>query len=386
MISNKNIKRIICSILTVCLLLCSTDARRVNSKNIQDKREDLEDAQTDATAKSNTVVELFDEIQRLTEELYEISNLVEEANAEVEAYESQIEESEKVIKDIENELEDAKEQFAGILSLIYEDAPNAEAVTEYLEDDNLDDMLNREEYADAVGEYVQKKMEGLKVLKGDAEAKNKELLALKSSKEDELSEISAQQDELSSQLKSMTDAMLEAEKNAEDSEKFANKLEEEMNILEEKERQILEGNSGNDDYVGNIDFDVGGNGTDYYYEAKYSYTEEELTMLAGIIESEAGSVSYPGMIAVGSVVMNRVASPKFPNTIEGVICAPYQFAPVQGGRYGMILARGPAKSCYKAARDVLDGKRNVPNFYFKADWYAEEHGIKGINIGGNVFH
>ena len=92
------------------------------------------------------------------------------------------------------------------------------------------------------------------------------------------------------------------------------------------------------------------------------------------------------MIAVGSVVMNRVESPNFDNTIEGVIYAPYQFEPVSIGTYAVILARGPASACYQAAQEVLEGKRNVPNFYFKAAWYAEANGISGVNIGGNVFH
>ena len=92
------------------------------------------------------------------------------------------------------------------------------------------------------------------------------------------------------------------------------------------------------------------------------------------------------MIAVGSVVMNRVESPNFANTIAGVVYAPYQFEPAETGILAVILARGPAESCYQAAQEVLDGKRNVPNFYFKAAWYAEANGIEGVNIGGNVFH
>ena len=93
------------------------------------------------------------------------------------------------------------------------------------------------------------------------------------------------------------------------------------------------------------------------------------------------------MVAVGSVIMNRIESPRFPpTTVEGTIYAPYQFEPAGNGRLAAIIARGPAASCLAVAKEVLEGKRNVPNFYFKAAWYAEAHGIAGVNIGGNVFH
>ena len=65
---------------------------------------------------------------------------------------------------------------------------------------------------------------------------------------------------------------------------------------------------------------------------------------------------------------------------------PGQFEPVGNGRVATIIANGPVESCMAAAKDVLEGKRNIPYYYFKAAWYAEQHGISGVNIGGNVFH
>ena len=85
-----------------------------------------------------------------------------------------------------------------------------------------------------------------------------------------------------------------------------------------------------------------GDGTDYYYTTAYDYTEDELMIMAAIIQCEAGTTSYPGMIAVGSVVMNRVESSSFPNTIAGVVYAPYQFEPVSTGTFAVTLAQGPA--------------------------------------------
>ena len=127
-------------------------------------------------------------------------------------------------------------------------------------------------------------------------------------------------------------------------------------------------------------------GVGFYQVAPFSCSEEDVILLASLIQAEAGGYNYDGMVAVGSVVLNRVFDSRFPSTIPEVIYAPGQFYPQGSGRLAVILAQGPWDSCVRAARDVIDGRRNVPYFYYKADWYAEEHGIEGVNIGGNVFH
>ena len=127
-------------------------------------------------------------------------------------------------------------------------------------------------------------------------------------------------------------------------------------------------------------------GTGFYEVAPFTCSEDDVRLLASLIQAEAGGYNYDGMVAVGSVVLNRVFDSRFPNTIPEVIYAPGQFYPKGSGRLAVIYAQGPWESCVKAARDVIAGRRNVPYFYYKADWYAEEHGIRGVNIGGNVFH
>ncbi|MBS4899513.1 MAG: cell wall hydrolase [Clostridiales bacterium] len=90
----------------------------------------------------------------------------------------------------------------------------------------------------------------------------------------------------------------------------------------------------------------------------------DLAMMAAIIECEAGNQPYEGRIAVGSVIMNRVESPRFDNNLRDVLYAPWQFSPVMSGRFEMVLARGASETNVRAAREVLNGRRNVPFFYF----------------------
>lgn len=94
------------------------------------------------------------------------------------------------------------------------------------------------------------------------------------------------------------------------------------------------------------------------------YTEAELRLMASIINCEAGGESYQGQVAVGIVVMNRVKSKLFPNSIRKVIYQRGQFSPVRNGSLRKKLSQYDAgrirsaqwKSCIKAAKEALNGK------------------------------
>lgn len=101
--------------------------------------------------------------------------------------------------------------------------------------------------------------------------------------------------------------------------------------------------------------------------AKKSYTKAELRLMAAIINCEAGSESYQGKLAVGIVIMNRVRSSKFPNTVKKVIYQKRQFSPVRNGSLKKRLRqydRGKIrssqwKSCISAAKKALSGQKTI---------------------------
>ncbi len=66
---------------------------------------------------------------------------------------------------------------------------------------------------------------------------------------------------------------------------------------------------------------------------------------------EARGEPYIGKVAVGAVVLNRVRSPKFPNTVAGVVYQPLAFTAVADGQINLT----PDKDSIKAARDALNG-------------------------------
>lgn len=117
-----------------------------------------------------------------------------------------------------------------------------------------------------------------------------------------------------------------------------------------------------------------------YAGRSYAASASERELLAALIYCEAGGESYEGQKAVGSVVMNRVYSSYFPNTISGVIYDSGQFTPVRSGRLALVLANKTyTDSCVKAANEVIAGNLTVKYWYFYAasSWsknYAQKIG------------
>lgn len=87
-------------------------------------------------------------------------------------------------------------------------------------------------------------------------------------------------------------------------------------------------------------------------------------LLACLVYSESGNQSYEGQLAVANVVLNRVKSPLFPNTISEVIYQKGQFSPASSGTLASVLASGPSQTSIKAANDALAGVNNIGNYLF----------------------
>lgn len=81
------------------------------------------------------------------------------------------------------------------------------------------------------------------------------------------------------------------------------------------------------------------------------YTSSDLYLLAKVIYAESRGESYTGQVAIGAVVLNRVRSSAFPNTIAGVIYQPYAFTCVNDGQINM----SPNQSAINAANDAVKG-------------------------------
>lgn len=151
---------------------------------------------------------------------------------------------------------------------------------------------------------------------------------------------------------------------------------EQARLRQEAARQQSGGN-GSDSSSGSGSGSDSSSGSGSHMESGSS-----LELLSAIIYCEAGNQPYEGQLAVGSVIMNRVESSSFPNSISGVIYQSGQFSPVSSGRFARALASGAGRHCKAAAREVLNGTRNVSCLYFCADNGL----IDGTVIGDHVFY
>ncbi len=109
---------------------------------------------------------------------------------------------------------------------------------------------------------------------------------------------------------------------------------------------------------------------------------DDVTLLAALIQCEAGSEPYEGKVAVGAVVVNRMRSGSYPGTVQGVIYQSGQFSPVSSGKLARVAASGPSSSCIQAAQEALSGVDNTGGAMF----FRRAGSRSGVVIGNHVFY
>lgn len=116
---------------------------------------------------------------------------------------------------------------------------------------------------------------------------------------------------------------------------------------------------------------------------EYTTDADTTLLLAALIHCEAGGEPYEGQLAVGAVVMNRVRSGAYPNSIHGVIYASGQFTPAMNGKLNRVYESGRIyDGCIKAAEEALAGVSNVGDLTH----FRRNNGREGIVIGNHVFY
>ena len=117
-----------------------------------------------------------------------------------------------------------------------------------------------------------------------------------------------------------------------------------------------------------------------------TYPEEDLYWLSHAIYAESGNQPMAGRIAVGTVILNRVEDPAFPDTVKDVVFAPRQFSPVANG----TIYHDPDQRSIVAAKLCLDGVREAdPCLYFNVTTmysWADRSRTYYCTIGGHNFY
>ncbi|MFD3260501.1 cell wall hydrolase [Paenibacillus lentus] len=122
----------------------------------------------------------------------------------------------------------------------------------------------------------------------------------------------------------------------------------------------------------------------------YALTDEELHLLHKIVMAEAEGEPYEGKVAVANVVLNRLRSANYPDTIKKVIYQKSQFSPVQNGRMDRVT---PNEDSIRAVTEALHGRKEVSDdtYYFLSLSLATDFTIahtksKSKEIGNHTFY
>ena len=109
--------------------------------------------------------------------------------------------------------------------------------------------------------------------------------------------------------------------------------------------------------------------------------EEDLRLLSSIIFAEAGNQCYAGKLGVGIVVMNRVKSEDFPNTIKEVIYQPHQFTSIHNGRINKCYVTDEIS---QLVEEELVTRTNDEVIFFTAGEYGK-YGKPLFSVGNHYF-
>ena len=324
-------------------------------KQVEDAKEQLEDQ---ADSLSGQITSLNNQITTVTGEI----SATEEDIATVEA---DIETLNQQLADTQASLDEQKEYMKVRIQYMYENQ-STNTLVNFLESGSMADFLSRLEYAAQITAYDQKAVEKF-------EATEQQLEETKTAIQEKSEELSAYQENLeskktqlgtlvsststalnttNSQIAVTQEAIAELEKQLEEAKAYEQKIQKQYQDAQVALAEKLAGEQGG-------------------YSGGYSTTDEETLLLAALIQAEAANQGDAGRLAVGSVVMNRVASSKFPNTVSGVIYASGQFAPVTSGRVAIILAEGPNSACQYAAAQAIAGNTNTDALFFCTYTYAQ---------------
>ncbi|MBR6770831.1 MAG: cell wall hydrolase [Lachnospiraceae bacterium] len=365
------------SVLTVY----STEATR---KELEEAKEAKEETEADLNQTQEELENLAQEKEKLQGELNNLNSQLQSVSDRLSELEDQIEQKESEIETAQRELEEARAveewQYQCMkkrIQFIYE--TKEYVILELLfSSANFSDFLNKNDYIEQISRYDKKKLEEYQQVKNQVIEKEaqlaqekEELDGYKAQAEVEKGSVSTLVNQTIVNLAGKSDQMAIVEQEAFAYEQQIREQKENIARLQEKlEEEIALSRRAAQSTWRDI--------------SEVQFAEGDRYLLANLIFCEAGGEDYAGQVGVGAVVMNRVLSSVFPDSVVGVIYQSGQFSPVASGRLAAALAENKAtESCYRAADAAMNGETNVGNCVF---FRTPIPGLTGISIGGHIFY
>ncbi len=378
-------KRILSAALVLGMLSVNTSYAKTTQQNIEDAKNQInslqqqkEEAQEEVDDISDKKGDIEANLNGLNGELQNIASSMNKLEGEIETKETEIARAQDELAAAELRSKEQYEDMKVRIRFIYENS-TASAWQTLLEASSMKDFLNRTEYISQINTYDRQKLD-------EFQRVQQEIAEQKAGLEADMETLVAMQDEMKQNQKRVNSLISTAQANlAQTNEELAqaqgdvNELEKKLSDMIAYEQKLEEQKARED--AARLEAikqqeqeDTSG--------VVYVPTDSDAYLLGAIIQCESEGEPYAGKLAVGSVVLNRVKSSYFPNTISGVIYQSGQFSPVASGRLAYRLQAGVNNECLQAAQEVLNGNITLNCLYFRRN-----NGIiQGTVIGNHVFY
>jgi len=367
--------------LSMSVISCATDSTKQKLQDAKDRKarsqSELDNKKKDIAEMNEEKSSLQGQLNTLNEQLGEVSNNLEQIEAQIVDKENEID---NTLAELENASQIEEQQYASMkkrVQFIYENY-NFMLIDVVFGSGDFSDLLTKNQYIEQISAYDRKKLyeyihtkETIREKEETLEKEKAQLDDFHAKQQAEQSRVAGLVSQTSGTITQYLNDISDAQVKAEEIEEQIKKQDEDIKILEAK---LAEEMRLSKLAAASAWRDI----------SEVSFADGDRYLLANLIYCEAGAEPYEGKVAVGAVVINRVLSSVYPDTVVGVIYQNRQFSPVASGRLALALAEGKATvSCFQAADEAMKGYSNVGNcVYFR----TPVPGISGQNIGGHVFY
>lgn len=377
-------KKLVAVMLSAGILISSYgifDLRAASIDDMQQQQQELEE-QGDALRQEQD--NLNGTMTDLNSNLGSLSATMTSIQEEIEAKQDEIAEAETALEQAQADADAQYEAMKLRIQFSYENG-GAFSWTMLFESDGIVDFINRASYMSDIAQsdrelltLYQETLESIELQKAQLEMEKEELLA----KQDELEANKTQLLNSISQVASSINANQQAlEENSSQAEELAARIAEAEEIEARLEAQKAAEAAAQLAQAQAMEAEMAQSGGTSGTPVVAQTSEAEL--LAALIYCEAGGESYAGQVAVGSVVVNRVNSTYFPNSITDVIYQSGQFTPAASGKLALVLENGlTTDSCRNAANQVIGGSVSGNWLFFCVNTGS----VEGTVIDHQVFY
>lgn len=324
------------------------------------------------------------ELNSLNEELSAAAERLEELESDIDEKEAEITQTQKELDAAKKAEETQYEAMQTRIQVMYE-SPDSDYLEMLVKAKSISELLNVADYINMLADYDNRMLIQYQEAKAEVEAKEVQL-------EGELAELEVlKQQNLAEQERINSLIQTTAAYVADYADRISTTQAEIAEIEAEIERKEAEIAAQEADiaalkkkYQEELALSQLANNSDKRDISQITFEEGDRYLLANLIYCEAGGEPYEGQVAVGAVVINRVLSSVFPDTVSGVIYQRRQFSPVASGRLALALSQNKATpSCYQAADAAMSGTTNVGGCVF---FRTPIPGLTGQQIGGHIFY